>query len=111
MGGMEFGKPRALKEEEIEGLVEAWARGAEVLYKAGADGCQLRESRSQAGIRSRAVVLISILDCPGYNVFSHPIRYTRYHVSSGLAPPGPTRRRRPWLPTLPIPLFPSQQED
>jgi hypothetical protein len=44
MGGMEFGKPRSLKEEEIEDLIDRWAFGAEALYKAGADGCQLRES-------------------------------------------------------------------
>jgi len=43
MGGMNFGKPRSLKEEEIEDLIDRWAFGAEALYKAGADGCQLRE--------------------------------------------------------------------
>ena len=47
MGGMEFGKPRPLREDEIEDLIDRWAFGAEALYKAGADGCQLRESRSE----------------------------------------------------------------
>ena len=41
MGGMEFGKPRPLREDEIEDLIDRWAFGAEALYKAGADGCQL----------------------------------------------------------------------
>lgn len=39
--GMEFGKPKPLEESEIEDLIERWAYGAEVLYKAGADGAQL----------------------------------------------------------------------
>ncbi len=37
------GKPRALTEAEIEDFVDRWAFAAEVLYKAGADGAQLRE--------------------------------------------------------------------
>jgi 2,4-dienoyl-CoA reductase-like NADH-dependent reductase (Old Yellow Enzyme family) len=44
MGGMTFGKPRSVTEEEIEDLIDRWAFGAEALYKAGADGAQLRES-------------------------------------------------------------------
>lgn len=39
--GMTFGKPRALSVEEIHDVVERFAYGAEVLYKAGADGAQL----------------------------------------------------------------------
>ena len=39
--GMEFGKPTPATVEKISELVEAWAYGAEVLYKAGADGIQL----------------------------------------------------------------------
>lgn len=39
--GMEFGKPRPASVVEIDALVEAWAHAADVLYKAGADGCQL----------------------------------------------------------------------
>jgi 2,4-dienoyl-CoA reductase-like NADH-dependent reductase (Old Yellow Enzyme family) len=38
---MTFGKPRPLTIPEIDDLVDRWAFGAEVLYKAGADGCQL----------------------------------------------------------------------
>ena len=41
MGGMTFAKPRPLTVEEIDQLVAAWGYGAEVLYKAGADGAQL----------------------------------------------------------------------
>jgi 2,4-dienoyl-CoA reductase-like NADH-dependent reductase (Old Yellow Enzyme family) len=41
MGGMEFGQPRPLKEDEIEDLIDRWAFGAECLYRAGASGCQL----------------------------------------------------------------------
>ncbi|GAA5896673.1 uncharacterized protein JCM6883_006976 [Sporobolomyces salmoneus] len=40
-GGMEFNKPRPLEVDEIKTLVQHWAHGAEVLYKAGADGMQL----------------------------------------------------------------------
>ncbi|KAK8849361.1 hypothetical protein IAR55_004693 [Kwoniella newhampshirensis] len=40
MMGMHFGQPRPATLEEIDELVEAWAYGAEVLYKAGADGAQ-----------------------------------------------------------------------
>lgn len=43
MGGMEFGKPRGVTEEEVEDLIRRWGEGAEVLFKAGADGAQLRE--------------------------------------------------------------------
>ncbi|KAA1112944.1 hypothetical protein PGT21_016282 [Puccinia graminis f. sp. tritici] len=39
--GMEFGKPRALSVDEIHDVVDRFAYGAEVLYKAGADGAQL----------------------------------------------------------------------
>ncbi|GAA6059106.1 hypothetical protein JCM10212_002077 [Sporobolomyces blumeae] len=41
MGGMQFGRPRPLTIEEIKELVQRWAYGAEVLYRAGADGAQL----------------------------------------------------------------------
>ncbi|KAH9819696.1 hypothetical protein DFH28DRAFT_33952 [Melampsora americana] len=39
--GMSFSKARALTVEEIKDLVDRWAYGAEVLYKAGAHGAQL----------------------------------------------------------------------
>ncbi|EGG10388.1 uncharacterized protein MELLADRAFT_33909 [Melampsora larici-populina 98AG31] len=39
--GMTFSKARALTVEEIKDLVDRWAFGAEVLYKAGAHGAQL----------------------------------------------------------------------
>ncbi|KAH9819697.1 hypothetical protein DFH28DRAFT_1105412 [Melampsora americana] len=39
--GMSFSKARALTVEEIKDLVNRWAYGAEVLYKAGAHGAQL----------------------------------------------------------------------
>ncbi|OAV99977.1 hypothetical protein PTTG_01421 [Puccinia triticina 1-1 BBBD Race 1] len=39
--GMNFGKARALSVDEIQDVVDRFAYGAEVLYKAGADGAQL----------------------------------------------------------------------
>lgn len=39
--GMTFAKARELTVEEIHDLIDRWAYGAEVLYKAGADGAQL----------------------------------------------------------------------
>lgn len=43
-GGMKFNQPRPLTVEEIKTLVQRWAYGAEVLHKAGADGCQLHSA-------------------------------------------------------------------
>lgn len=39
--GMTFAKARELTTDEIRDLVDRWTYGAEVLYKAGADGAQL----------------------------------------------------------------------
>lgn len=41
---MTFGKPTPLTEEEVEDIIDRFAYGAEVLYKAGADGVQLRKA-------------------------------------------------------------------
>lgn len=67
MGGMEFGKPRPLREDEIEDLIDRWAFGAEALYKAGADGCQLRE------FRIRQYSIPGVLACADAFLLSSPL--------------------------------------
>jgi 2,4-dienoyl-CoA reductase-like NADH-dependent reductase (Old Yellow Enzyme family) len=67
MGGMEFGKPRPLREDEIEDLIDRWAFGAEALYKAGADGCQLRE------FRNRQYSIPGVLACADAFLLSSPL--------------------------------------
>lgn len=39
--GKTYAKPRPMTKKEIDDLIERFKYGAEVLYKAGADGCQV----------------------------------------------------------------------
>ena len=46
-GGMEFNKPRAATQEDIDGIVDGFGHAAEYLEKAGYDGIQLHCGRLQ----------------------------------------------------------------